>query len=240
MALEEPKDRLRAARLAQKFSRQRLAEILGWSPSTIRAHETGQNQIRPDAATAYRDALGVSPSWLLYGTPEEAPVPAIDAGLEVPVVGELWEQTHFIPIDELDNSPPKYIRVYDAPYRQERLEAFLVRGKNWNDRNTKYVICLKPRGSRVRFLDRILPGNDVVLKIVEGRLRETALWRLQGTDKGQFVLFKGDDLAHASSIVRLDRDEAILREHVIGVVVAEQVERMIWPTDEGDELDDDE
>lgn len=50
------------------MSRGDLAAVTGFSESTIRAHENGQNGVKAEPAAIYARALGVTPEWLLYGT----------------------------------------------------------------------------------------------------------------------------------------------------------------------------
>ena len=42
-------------------------DAFGWSSSTYRAHENGQNGFKPSDAELYGKAYRVSPSWLLLG-----------------------------------------------------------------------------------------------------------------------------------------------------------------------------
>lgn len=62
-----PSTRLRATREQAKLTRDALAMRVGFAATTVRAHENGQNGIRPDAALAYAAALNIKPEWLLYG-----------------------------------------------------------------------------------------------------------------------------------------------------------------------------
>ncbi|MGO4171592.1 XRE family transcriptional regulator [Bosea sp. TAF32] len=79
--MEEMGSRLRKARERAGFKSARSAAIRhGWTVSTYNAHENGQNDFDPEAATIYGKAFGVSPGWLLTGqglTPQ--PLPEITA-----------------------------------------------------------------------------------------------------------------------------------------------------------------
>lgn len=61
-------ERLKEARLNAGY-RTATAAIgaFGWSSSTYRAHENGQNGFKVDDAKQYGEAYGVNPSWLLLG-----------------------------------------------------------------------------------------------------------------------------------------------------------------------------
>jgi phage repressor protein C with HTH and peptisase S24 domain len=68
--MDSPGDRLRFARKKAKLSVEVLAKRVGFSSSGVRAHENGQNNIKPDVAEAYGKVLRIAPSWLLYGEGE--------------------------------------------------------------------------------------------------------------------------------------------------------------------------
>lgn len=66
----EPGDRLKLARIKGKLDNDALAKRSGFGVSTVRAHQNGQNSIRPEVAEVYGRVLRVSPAWLLYGEGE--------------------------------------------------------------------------------------------------------------------------------------------------------------------------
>ena len=66
----EPGERLRRARLNAGLTIEQLAERIQRAPSTVRAHENGQNGIRSAQAARYAAELKVAPEWLLYGQGE--------------------------------------------------------------------------------------------------------------------------------------------------------------------------
>jgi phage repressor protein C with HTH and peptisase S24 domain len=84
-----PFERLRQIRIDAGFAHaSEAARKFGWSPVTFRAHESGQNGMRPDVAKVYARAFRVSPEWLLYGQggPEKKSLPLVGyvgAGAEV-------------------------------------------------------------------------------------------------------------------------------------------------------------
>ena len=92
--MQSPAERLRFARgYAGHPTSAAAARRFGWSPVTLRAHERGQNDLRPEVAEEYARAFGVSPAWLLYGRGDMAlgAVPTIaiagkvGAGARVPL-----------------------------------------------------------------------------------------------------------------------------------------------------------
>ena len=61
-------ERLKEARARAGYKTATAAiEACGWSNSTYRAHENGQNGFKVDEAKLYGEAYRVSPSWLLLG-----------------------------------------------------------------------------------------------------------------------------------------------------------------------------
>ena len=129
---EEPKDRLRSAREALGVSRARLAAQIGRSSSTIRAHETGQNNILPDAAALYAKALGVSPSWILYGQrPDDPPHDAVMSTNFVWVQDTIYTVPLYYP-EEVRRGPEsrEELLITMPGYEGERLIAFKVSDYN--------------------------------------------------------------------------------------------------------------
>lgn len=73
--METMGDRLKAARVAAKFSSAaKAAEALGISASTYRAHENGQNEFHVDEAKQYAKKFGVTVSFLLEGDAMKKPL----------------------------------------------------------------------------------------------------------------------------------------------------------------------
>jgi len=61
-------ERLKSARISAGYKTATEAiDLFGWSSSTYRAHENGQNNFKLDYAKLYAEAYGVNPSWLLFG-----------------------------------------------------------------------------------------------------------------------------------------------------------------------------
>jgi hypothetical protein len=64
--------RLKAAREVHFPSAADAARALGYSPVTVRAHESGQNGYPIASANAYANAYGVTANWLLMGAGDSA------------------------------------------------------------------------------------------------------------------------------------------------------------------------
>lgn len=66
--MEEMGSRLRKARVKAGFKSARSAAVrFGWAVSTYGAHENGQNEFGPEAASEYASAFKTTPGWLLTG-----------------------------------------------------------------------------------------------------------------------------------------------------------------------------
>lgn len=81
---QTPGDRIRELRKRRGLSVAQLAPRTGFSESGVRAHENGQNGIRPDVAAVYARVLRVGPDWILYGTgddPSDDEPPALSNNL---------------------------------------------------------------------------------------------------------------------------------------------------------------
>ena len=65
---EEPKDRLRAARIKAGYtSPKEAADFFGWSVDTLKSHEQAKRNISTNMAVRYGQAFKVSPAWILTG-----------------------------------------------------------------------------------------------------------------------------------------------------------------------------
>ncbi|WP_295224008.1 helix-turn-helix domain-containing protein [uncultured Brevundimonas sp.] len=64
---DTPGARLRSLRRAARLSAEALGESAGLSAVSVRAHENGQNGIKPEVAERYAQRLGVAPSAILFG-----------------------------------------------------------------------------------------------------------------------------------------------------------------------------
>lgn len=163
-----PADRLKRTRHRRGMSVERLHELTGLARSTIRAHETGQNGIRPEPAAHYAAALGVQPEFILFGV-SGSPHPE-DVNIRmVPLMGELqagaWHESF-----EADN--PTMIAFSDEAYTgANHVYALTVRGPSFN---LEY-----PEGTVVIVVDALETSvhnhDHVIVKRKRGPLVETSL-----------------------------------------------------------------
>lgn len=94
MQMDEPRDRLKAAREAAGYdSGSDAARAFGWKEPTYLSHENGTRGIRADAAAKYGRAYGVPPEWILYGKggPQSAKRPTKPIYLRGYVQAGLWQ-----------------------------------------------------------------------------------------------------------------------------------------------------
>ncbi len=87
--------RLIQAREARGLSRERVAEILGISVSTIQHHENERNQLRPDTTMAYARLYRVDPNWIFtsYGKGPDG------TNVGVPLLGKIGAGAVVYPFD---------------------------------------------------------------------------------------------------------------------------------------------
>jgi phage repressor protein C with HTH and peptisase S24 domain len=77
-------ERLKEARKKAGYRTATAAiDAFGWSSSTYRAHENGQNGFKVEEAKLYGEAYRVSPSWLLLGEGDAIPSPKERKGTKV-------------------------------------------------------------------------------------------------------------------------------------------------------------
>lgn len=60
--------RLKLLRKERRLNVEFVADTIGVAPSTVRAHENGQNGFNAELAARYARLYEVSPEWLLFGT----------------------------------------------------------------------------------------------------------------------------------------------------------------------------
>lgn len=148
----EARRRLRDLRQERGLSIDRLAALVERSPSSIRAHENGQNGINAQAADLYARALGVSPSYILWGA-EGAPVEggASDArfvSILGEIAGDVWREGYALtPMGTVAISLPEYAHV--------ELSAFLIGRKSRFYRKGDYVV-VAPLDVGVRTFDHVV------------------------------------------------------------------------------------
>lgn len=133
--------RLKRLRQERRLSVEALAALIERSPSSVRAHENGQNGISRQAAFLYGQALSVSPSFILWGTSEEQTAEGAPHIREIPLVGELagdaWVDAYTEKqIGSVSLSLPEYVDF--------ELKAFLVGRASRYYRRGDYVVVAPP------------------------------------------------------------------------------------------------
>jgi len=143
---------------------ERLAALIERSPSSIRAHENGQNGINHQAAAIYAQALGSTPSFILWGRDEEAVVTDSDTALrEVPILGEIAGDAW---IEGYAEHQISAVVVSLPEYRLFELKAYIIGRKTRNFRKGDYVVVAPPDVG-------VRPLDQIVVKITddEGRTK---------------------------------------------------------------------
>lgn len=94
--------RLREARKQRHLTVAQVAERAGFSDSTVRAHENGQNKLRPEPAEIYSRILRLDVAWLLYG--QGSPVDDLpeDALVDAPMVAARGKAADLVTVNEYD------------------------------------------------------------------------------------------------------------------------------------------
>lgn len=227
----EPGQRLRAAREAIGLTVEQLALRVGFAPTTVRAHENGQNRLRPLVASAYATALGKTPEWLLFGAGKaaaagvrEESTPFTHAGAlrdiarVIPVVGEVaagvwretavaeaWEIAEYLPLDVLG-------------YERADLKAMRVVGASMNRIYPpgRYVIVAPPAEAGLRMDD------IVVVERCRKGLYEITLKQFTVEADGRRALWpRSDDPRYQTPIYLQDETDDQDSPSIIGIVVAD-------------------
>jgi transcriptional regulator with XRE-family HTH domain len=165
---KEPRERLRAARINARLSVDLLAERLAVAASTVRAHESGQNKIKPDMAEKYANELHVSADWLLFGTgigPRTVPIGV----RSIPIVGELRRGSWLEPTDR---RVERYITMETIGYDHVELEAYRIGnevGPEYPNGTILFVAPVAKDRLSLRF------SEEVVLRRERGGLYELSL-----------------------------------------------------------------
>lgn len=215
MDKQEPRDRLREARTSLRQTRAQLAAKVGIASSTIAAHESGQNQIKPNIAARYARELGVTPSWLLYGdsTPHPASDPLAFQTIEVVDViddgGYEWRRQGD---ERLTAEPPLVMAIPEHASR--KLSAYRVRDGAWGDMSRTYLITAEPWPD-LRLLDA------VILKETDGSFYRIRVWGVGG-DRDHIIFYKGESQSAAQELIKIRKGAPTLPSlEILGVVVAE-------------------
>lgn len=156
--------RLKRLRQDRRLSVDALAALIERSPSSVRAHENGQNGISRQAAYLYGQALGVSPSFILWGTSEDQVSEGAPALREVPLIGELAGDVW---LDAYTEKSIGSVTVSLPEYVDFELKAFLVGRASRYYRRGDYVVVAPP--------DVGVRADDHVVVCIEDDLGRTKL-----------------------------------------------------------------
>lgn len=202
------------------MSTETLAQRVGLRPSTVRAHENGQNGIKPKAAAAYASVFGVAPDYILFGGGTSQDRTSVSApSLEVrrvPVLGVVQAGAWTEVFD--DEPEPLDWVVFDEP-EYARVEAFalIVRGPS--------VDRYYPDGSRVICIPAtatgIQEGDFVVVRRRRGAFAETTLKQIQIGEDGEVELWpRSTDPAFQEPIRLSETRDPAESPEILAVVVA--------------------
>lgn len=164
-----PGERLQRLRKQRGFSAAALAKKAGVAASTVRAHESGQNQIHADVAATYAHILEVQPEFILFGAKMFVSAENTEVRM-VPVLGNVQAGAwHEIPDEP---TVKEYIPFIDPQYRRaSNIYALDVRGPSMN---LEY-----PDPSRIVVVDAVeagvREGDHVVVRRRKGSFVETTL-----------------------------------------------------------------
>ncbi len=152
----QARKRLKKLRQERRLSVDAVAALIERSPSSVRAHENGQNGISRQAAALYADAFQVSPSYILWGQEGDEPHSVSASVHEVPVVGELSGNVW---VDGYEEKILSTVAVNLPEYKAFELKAFLVGSKSRFYRKGDYVVTA-PIEVGVRIQDHVVIRID--------------------------------------------------------------------------------
>lgn len=185
--MSEMGERLRAARIAAKFSSAAAAaKALGISESTYRAHENGQNDFGPDEAAVYARKFKTNAAFLLTG--EASSGDDQPSEKEVAVVGYLGAGGEVMP--EFEQTPPEGFEQVTLPfYLPDDLWAFRVRG-------ISMLPVFKPDSVIVVYREQRKPiesfyGEEAAVRTADGRRFIKTITR--GSEPGTVNLMSFND-----------------------------------------------
>lgn len=202
------------------MSAEQLAEAVGISASSVRAHENGQNGIRPPMAQRYASALGVTPEEILFvGGKAHAPARAAnaDGGVRrVPVLGVV-QAGAWAEISDEQPEPSEWIAFEEPQFARAQLFALVVRGASVNRYypDGSRVVCVPAHESGVQ------EGDFVVVRRRRGSFVETTLKQVEVGADGEIELWPRSNDPQFQEPLRLenvrDADEGA---EIIAVVIA--------------------
>lgn len=214
----EPGDRLRQARTDAGLSVEQIAERVQKAPSTVRAHENGQNGIKAPMAARYARALGVSPEWLLYGrSPDDrGPLPELS---ELPLLANT-QAGAWLAVDESGQEEPSMVpHAKDRAYPHARQWLREVQGDSMN------AAGVMP-GDLAHLVEFFGSGleNGMIVEVTRtragGSLREITLKEVEVSERG-ILLWPRSTNARWKEPIRLNDDSNDdIQVEVTGILVA--------------------
>lgn len=213
----EPGDRLREARTKAGLSVEQLAERVQKAPSTVRAHENGQNGIKAPMAERYARAVNVSPEWLLYGRDGDA---RSDMELsELPLL-QNTQAGAWLAVDDFDQDEPQMIpHARDQAFKHARQWLREVQGDSMN------AAGVMP-GDLAHLVEFFGSGleNGMIVEVTRtrsgGALREITLKEVEVSDRG-ILLWPRSTNPRWKDAVRLNDDsDDDIHVEVTGILVA--------------------
>jgi SOS-response transcriptional repressor LexA len=214
----EPGDRLRQARIDAGLAVEQVAERVQKAPSTVRAHENGQNGIKAPMAARYARALGVSPEWLLYGRSpdDQGPLPELS---ELPLLANTQAGAWLAVDDTGQEEPPMVPHVKDRAYPHARQWLREVQGDSMN------AAGVMP-GDLAHLVEFFGAGleNGMIVEVTRtrdgGSLREITLKEVEVSDRG-VLLWPRSTNPRWKDAVRLNDDSGDdIQVEVTGILVA--------------------
>lgn len=196
----EPGERLRQRRTALGLSVEQLAVKGGFAPSTVRAHENGQNGIRLPAARKYARALSTTPEWIMFeaGAAESSANDSMPSARMVPILGQV-QAGAYLEIPE-EPEPAGFLPFYDPRYARATIYALRVVGRSMDvhypDGATVYVVPAAEAGIR--------EGDHVVVRRERAGLYETTLKEIFLQDGKMALRPRSNDPAHQEVLVTGD------------------------------------
>lgn len=214
----EPGARLREARTNAGLSVEQLAERVQKAASTVRAHENGQNGIKPPMAQRYARAVGVSPEWLLYGrsADDHGRTPELS---ELPLLANIQAGAWFAMDDTGQDEPEMVPHAKDRAYPHARQWLREVQGDSMN------AAGVMP-GDLAHLVEFFGSGleNGMIVEVTRtrdgGALREITLKEVEVSDRG-ILLWPRSTNPRWKDPVRLNDDTGSdIEVEVTGILVA--------------------
>jgi len=179
------------------LSAEDLAVKAGMAPSTVRAHENGQNGIRLPAAKKYARALATTPEWIMFeaGPSESVANDAMPVARSVPVLGQV-QAGAYLEIPD-DPEPSGFVPFYDPRYARATVYALRVIGRSMDlhypDGSTVYVVPAAEAGVR--------EGDHVVVRRERAGLYETTLKEIVLQEGKMALRPRSSDPAHQEVLI---------------------------------------